>query len=81
MCHYLIPFYRADYGEKCYMLYGHVHTAKKYDILSRLRQEIIASHTENHHAWGQFINVGCMILQMGHALRTLDELLRCKELL
>lgn len=80
MCHYPVPFHRADYDEECYMLYGHVHATREYDILTRLRQEIIASHTEHHHARGQFINVGCMMPWMDYTPRTLNEILTHESL-
>lgn len=75
MCHYPIPFHRADYDEKCFMLYGHVHTTREFQILETLRKELRESITEQSHARGQFINVGCMMPWMNYTPRTLDEII------
>ena len=75
MCHYPIPFHRGDYDEKCYMLYGHVHNSRENEFLLRWREEIRNSCTENRHARGQFINVGCMMSWMDYRPRTLEEII------
>ena len=73
LCHYPMPFHRADYDEKCFMLYGHVHNTREYAFLEKLRKELRESHTERSHARAQFINVGCMVPWMDYTPRTLDE--------
>ena len=75
LCHYPMPFHRADYDEKCFMLYGHVHNTREYAFLEKLRKELRESHTERGHARAQFINVGCMMPWMDYTPRTLDEIL------
>ena len=75
LCHYPMPFHRADYDEKCFMLYGHVHNTREYAFLEKLRKELRESHTEHSHARAQFINVGCMMPWMDYTPRTLDEIL------
>ena len=75
LCHYPMPFHRAGYDEKCFMLYGHVHNTREYAFLEKLRKELRESHTEHSHARAQFINVGCMMPWMDYTPRTLDEIL------
>nr|DAR21908.1 MAG TPA: metallophosphatase domain protein [Caudoviricetes sp.] len=79
MCHYPIPFHRADYDENCYMLHGHVHNTRENAFLLRWREEIRYACTERHHARGQFINVGCMMPWMGYQPRTLSEIIEQEE--
>lgn len=75
MSHYAMPFHKAAYNENCWMLYGHVHRTREYDFLKKLRAEIKASCTEQGHAKGNFINVGCMLPYMDYTPRTLDEII------
>ena len=75
LCHYPMPFHRAGYDEKCFMLYGHVHNTREYAFLEKLRKELQESRTEHSHARAQFINVGCMMPWMDYTSRTLDEIL------
>ena len=73
LCHYPIPFHRAAYSENFYMLYGHVHMTREYDLLQKLRREVQKSCVEQGHAKGNFINVGCMLPYMDYTPRTLDD--------
>ena len=75
LSHYPIPFHKADYNPDCWVLYGHVHTTREYDFIVRLRREIKASHTEDGHCVGNWINVGCMMPWMDYTPRTLDEII------
>ncbi len=75
LSHYAIPFHKAAYNPDCYMLFGHVHTTRENVILDRLRNEIRANCTEQGHAMGNFINVGCMMPWMDYTPRTLDEII------
>ena len=79
LCHYPMPFHRADYDEKFFMLYGHVHNTREYAFLEKLRKELQETRTERSHARAQFINVGCMMPWMDYTPRTLDEILDGKE--
>jgi len=79
MSHYPIPFHRADYDEKCYMLYGHVHNTREYHYLELLRKELRENHNESFHARGQFINVGCMMPWIDYRPRTLDEIIKTEQ--
>ena len=79
LCHYPMPFHRADYDEKCFMLYGHIHNTREYAFLEKLRKELREARTERSHARAQFINVGCMMPLMDYTPRTLDEILDGNE--
>ena len=39
MCHYPIPFFRAGFSDTAYMLYGHVHNTKEWDMVEKWKQE------------------------------------------
>ena len=75
LSHYPMPFHRAAYGENCWMLYGHVHMTREYDLLQKLRKEIKETCTVKGYARGNFINVGCMLPYMGYTPRTLEEII------
>ena len=75
LSHYPIPFHKADYNPDCWMLYGHVHATREYDMMVKLRMEVKANHTEQHHNIGNWINVGCMMPWMNYTPRTLEELI------
>ena len=79
LCHYAMPFHRAAYGERCYMLYGHVHNTREYALLEQLRRKVKASCTQKGFARGNFINVGCMMPWMNYTPRTLEEIIRREE--
>lgn len=76
MCHYPLPFHRADYDERCVMLYGHVHNTREYTMLELFRRDIINACTERQHARGQFINVGCMMPWMDYRPQPLEAILK-----
>ena len=75
LSHYAIPFHKAAYNPDCFMLFGHVHNTRENSFLNQLRDEIRASCTEDGHAKGNFINVGCMMPWMDYTPRTLDEII------
>ncbi|MBQ6333107.1 MAG: metallophosphoesterase family protein [Clostridia bacterium] len=75
LSHYPMPFHRAAYGENCWMLYGHVHMTREYDLLQQFRKGIKASCTVKGYAQGNFVNVGCMLPYMGYTPRTLEEII------
>jgi len=62
MCHYPIPFYKNDYCEDYYMLYGHVHNTFENTELETLRSYL----KQNGKHMTQFINVGCMMPWMNY---------------
>lgn len=41
LCHYPMPFYRADYNENMYHLYGHVHNTDEDKLMEELRKYIL----------------------------------------
>ena len=75
LSHYPMPFHRAAYGENCWMLYGHVHMTREYDLLQQFRREIKVSCTVKGYAQGNFVNVGCMLPYMDYTPRTLEEII------
>ena len=42
LCHYPMPFYRSDYSDMTYMLYGHVHNNFEEQQLIELRKHLKA---------------------------------------
>ena len=40
LCHYPMPFYRSDYSDMTYMLYGHVHNNFEEQQLIELRKHL-----------------------------------------
>ena len=75
LSHYPMPFHRAAYGENCWMLYGHVHMTREYNLLQKFRKEIKESCTQKGYAKGNYVNVGCMLPYMGYTPRTLGEII------
>ena len=75
MCHYPIPFHRSAYNPDMYMFYGHIHNTREYDFIKKWRKEIKETHSENGHALGNFINVGCMMPYMAYTPRTISEII------
>ena len=79
MCHYPIPFFRTDFSETSYMLYGHVHTTKEYDYVKGLRKTLAANRDVHGTPLTNFINVGAMMSYMNYTPRTLDEIIAGDE--
>lgn len=75
MCHYPIPFFRADFAPTAFMLYGHVHQTIEYEYIAKLRREIKSNAAGHSTPNGNFINVGCMMPYMNYTPRTLDEII------
>jgi calcineurin-like phosphoesterase family protein len=75
LCHYPIPFYKSDYSETSFMLYGHVHITFENEYLENLRYQIEHDPYERPAKnLCQFYNVGCMMPWMDYRPRTLDEI-------
>ena len=80
LCHYPIPFYKADYNPNVYMLYGHVHTTIENDFMEHLKQYIRDNdNRESGKHQCNMYNVGCMISYMNFTPRTLDEIIKENE--
>jgi len=75
MCHYLIIFYKKDYLEDYYMLFGHVHKTKENDRVEQIR-ELLKKDNNDFANKCHFINVGCMMPWMNYYPRTLDEIIK-----
>ena len=41
MCHYPIPFYKADYADNVYMLYGHLHSTIEESFMQDIKKMIL----------------------------------------
>lgn len=80
LCHYPIPFYKADYNPDVYMLYGHVHTTVENDFMEYFKKYIRENDLRGNSAnQCNLYNVGCMMPWMGYTPRTLDEILEGAE--
>ena len=79
MCHYPIPFFRADYAESSFMLYGHVHQTREYEYLKEMRKVLKANASGCVTPNGNFFNVGAMMPYMNYTPRTLDEIIAGDE--
>lgn len=75
LSHYPMPFHHYTFLDGCWMLYGHVHGTREYDLLRETRRNIKASCHEKGDARGNFINVGCMMPWMDYTPRTLGEII------
>lgn len=76
LCHYPIPFYKADYNPNVYMLYGHAHTTLENDFMEHFK-EYIKEHDTRGVSKNQcnLYNVGCMMPWMNYVPKTLDEII------
>ena len=60
MSHYPIPFYKSDYNNKVYHLYGHVHNTVEEKYLQELKQQILKTDIrETGRHTGQYFNCWC----------------------
>lgn len=75
MCHYPILLHKAAYSPDCYMLCGHVHVTRENDFLNKWRKELQDTRSKRGDAYGNIINVGCMMPYMNYTPRTLEELI------
>lgn len=75
LCHYPIPFFRADFSPSAYMLYGHVHDTIEHDYVRKLRFQIKEQMKERGTPRGNFINAGCMMPYMDYEPKTLEEII------
>lgn len=76
MSHYPMPFYRSDYRENVYMLYGHIHNTEENDMMRHITDYIkkIDSRDKGRNLC-QTYNVGAMMPWMDYTPRTLDEII------
>lgn len=75
LSHYPMPFHHYAFLDDCWMLYGHVHETREYQLLRQLRKTIKYSCSERGHARGNFVNVGCMMPWMDYTPRTLNQII------
>ena len=76
MCHYPMPFYKADYNPDCYMLYGHVHVTIENDFMEHIKKHVRENDKRDSgkHQCNMY-NVGCMMPWMNFYPRTLDKII------
>ncbi len=81
LSHYPMPFYKADYNDNCWMLYGHVHITKEYQQMVSLTRELARKQHQPGENRGQLVNVGCMLPYMNYTPQPLENLINAwKEL-
>ncbi len=82
MSHYPIPFYRSDYNENIYHLYGHVHVTLENDLMEDIKQLIKSKDDRGKGTHKlQMYNVGCMMPWMYYRPRTLDEIIKFEHII
>lgn len=60
MCHYPMPFYRSDYNDNVYHLYGHVHTTIEEHFMQKIRKMILDEDNRGDSSNKcQFYNLWC----------------------
>lgn len=77
MCHYPMPFYKSNYNDNNYHLYGHLHVTREEDLMRDIKKLIDKKDDRgNSKNRMHFVNVGCMMPWMGYTPRTLDEIIK-----
>lgn len=71
LCHYPIPCFKNHYYPGWYHLYGHVHSTYEWEMIERIRKEVIQEHNNPCNMY----NVGCMMPYMNYTPRTLEEII------
>lgn len=79
LCHYPIPFYKADYKESVWMLYGHVHVTHEAVAMEELTSKLAASPHSEAQNRGHLINVGCMMPYMNYTPQPLEVIIKAWE--
>lgn len=69
LSHYPIPCYNKHYYG-AYHLYGHVHTGWEWNMIERLRYEMVALYDMPCNMY----NVGCMVPYMDYTPKTLSQI-------
>lgn len=79
LSHHAMLFYPSDYRDNTYMLFGHVHNNKEWELMEKIIDEIKAT---SNNFWGSaprnkanLYNVGCMMPWMNFTPRTLDQII------
>lgn len=74
MCHYPMPFYRADYNPNVYHLYGHLHTTLEEDLMQKIKELIKREDCRGNSANKcQFYN--CWLGFYDYKPATLDQII------
>lgn len=74
LCHYPIPCFNHHYYG-WYHLYGHVHNSFEWNMMERVKYEMMALYDKPCNMF----NVGCMIPYMNYTPRTLEEIIEANK--
>ena len=74
LSHYPIPCFNHHYYG-WYHLYGHVHNSFEWNMMERVKYEMVALYDKPCNMF----NVGCMIPYMDFTPRTLEEIIKANE--
>ena len=71
LCHYPICMFKNNYYGWIH-LYGHVHNGFEYNMIERMKYELIELYDKQYNMY----NVGCMMPYMNYTPRTLKEIIK-----
>lgn len=74
MCHCPIPFYKKDYDDDTYMLYGHLHTTIEEDFMQEFKK-IIKEKDHRGKSRNRCNFYNCWLGFYGYKPATLDEII------
>lgn len=74
LSHYPIPCFNHHYYG-WYHLYGHVHNSFEWNMMERVKYEMVALYDKPCNMF----NVGCMIPYMDYTPRTLEEIIEANK--
>ena len=75
LCHYPIPFYKGDYNENTYMLYGHLHTTAE-EALMREIKKLIREKDDRGESSNKCNFYNCWLGFYEYKPVTLDEIIK-----
>ena len=74
MCHYPIPFYKCDYSDSTYMLYGHLHITIEEDLMQEIK-ELIKKRDVREKSSNRCHFYNCWLGYYGYKPATLDQII------
>ena len=77
LSHYPLIFYKSNWNENIYHLYGHVHTTQEWYWVENFKKYILSvdDRGSSKHKC-QMYNVGCMLPHMNYTPKTLEEIIK-----
>ena len=75
LCHYPIPFYKSDYADYVYMLYGHLHITLEEALMQEFKQ-IIRERDSRGKSANKCHFYNCWLGYYGYKPVTLDEIIQ-----